>query len=83
MSEHKHLKVEKAQGVARITFDRPKHNVLNIEMMNELNAELESLIADNDSLQTMISNVSFFSVKDRAGARAWKFRITSLKWWMR
>jgi len=48
MSEHKHLKVEKAQGVARITFDRPKHNVLNIEMMNELNAELESLIADND-----------------------------------
>ncbi|OQX23070.1 MAG: enoyl-CoA hydratase [Desulfobacteraceae bacterium IS3] len=48
MSEHKHLKVEKAQGVARITFERPKHNVLNIEMMNELNAELESLIADND-----------------------------------
>ena len=44
----KHLKIEKAQGVARITFDRPKHNVLNIEMMNELNAELESLIADND-----------------------------------
>ena len=44
----KHLKVEKAQGVARITFERPKHNVLNIEMMNELNAELESLIADND-----------------------------------
>jgi cyclohexa-1,5-dienecarbonyl-CoA hydratase len=44
----KHLKVEKAEGVARITFDRPKHNVLNIEMMNELNAELESLIADND-----------------------------------
>jgi len=48
MSEHKHLKVEKAQGIARITFERPKHNVLNIEMMNELNAELESLIADND-----------------------------------
>ncbi len=44
----KYLKVEKADGVARITFDRPKHNVLNIEMMNELNAELESLIADND-----------------------------------
>jgi len=48
MSEHKHLKIEKAEGVARITFDRPKHNVLNIEMMNELNVELESLIADKD-----------------------------------
>ncbi len=41
MSEYKHLKVEKADGVARITFDRPKHNVLDIEMMNELIAELK------------------------------------------
>lgn len=48
MTELKHLKIEKADGVARITFARPKHNVLNIEMMNELNSELESLVADND-----------------------------------
>jgi len=48
MAELKHLKLEKADGVARLTLARPKHNVLNIEMMNELNAELELLIADND-----------------------------------
>jgi cyclohexa-1,5-dienecarbonyl-CoA hydratase len=48
MSELKHLKIEKTDGVARITFARPKHNVLDIEMMNELNAELEGLIADDN-----------------------------------
>jgi len=48
MSELKHLKIEKADSVARITFARPKHNVLNIEMMNELNRELEELVADKD-----------------------------------
>jgi len=48
MSEFKHLKIEKADGVARITFARPKHNVLNMEMMNELNSGLEGLIADHD-----------------------------------
>ena len=48
MPELKHLKIEKTDGVARITFARPKHNVLDIEMMNELNGELEGLIADDD-----------------------------------
>jgi cyclohexa-1,5-dienecarbonyl-CoA hydratase len=48
MSELKHLKIEKADGVARIKFARPKHNVFNIEMMNELNRELEGLVADKD-----------------------------------
>ncbi|MCP4108883.1 MAG: enoyl-CoA hydratase/isomerase family protein [Desulfobacteraceae bacterium] len=48
MSELKNLKIEKAEGVARITLARPKHNVFNIEMMNELNSELENLIADDD-----------------------------------
>jgi cyclohexa-1,5-dienecarbonyl-CoA hydratase len=48
MTERKHLKIEKTDSVARIAFDRPKHNVLNIEMMKELNAELEELIADNE-----------------------------------
>ena len=47
MSEYQHLKVEKADGVARITFDRPKYNVLDIHMMNELNTELKKLGADN------------------------------------
>ena len=41
MSEFKFLKFEKANGVARITFARPKHNVMNIDMMNELNCLFE------------------------------------------
>lgn len=48
MSEYKNLKIEIADGVARITFDRPKHNVFNIEMMNEFNAMLKELADDND-----------------------------------
>ena len=55
MSEYKHLKVARADGVARITFDRPKHNVFDIEMMNELIAELNGLIAD-DELKCLVMN---------------------------
>jgi cyclohexa-1,5-dienecarbonyl-CoA hydratase len=46
MTAYKHLKVKKADGVARITLARPKHNVFDIEMMNELNAELDLLGVD-------------------------------------
>jgi cyclohexa-1,5-dienecarbonyl-CoA hydratase len=55
MSEYQHLKVEKAEGVARITFDRPKHNVLDIQMMNELNTELEALAGD-EQLKCLVIN---------------------------
>ena len=55
MSDYKHLKVVKDNGVARITFDRPKHNVLDIEMMNELIAELKILISD-DQLKCVVLN---------------------------
>jgi cyclohexa-1,5-dienecarbonyl-CoA hydratase len=55
MSEYQHLKVEKADGVARITFDRPKHNVLDIQMMNELNTELKAL-ADDNQLKCLVLN---------------------------
>jgi cyclohexa-1,5-dienecarbonyl-CoA hydratase len=48
MSELKYLKIEKDDGIAKMTLARPKHNVLDIEMMNELNGELEGLIADAD-----------------------------------
>ena len=48
MSELNHLKFEKADGVARITLDRPKFNMMNIEMMEELNSLLEALSADAD-----------------------------------
>ena len=48
MTELKHLKFERAAGVARITLNRPKFNMMNIEMMNELNGRLEDLLRDND-----------------------------------
>jgi len=46
MPDLKYLQVDHADGVARITLARPKHNVLDIEMMNELNGQLEMLLAD-------------------------------------
>jgi cyclohexa-1,5-dienecarbonyl-CoA hydratase len=55
MSEYKYLKVTQADGVVRITFDRPKHNVLDIEMINELIGELNRLLAD-DQLKCLVLN---------------------------
>jgi cyclohexa-1,5-dienecarbonyl-CoA hydratase len=46
MSDLKYLQVDNTDGVARITLARPKHNVLDIEMMNELNGQLEMLLTD-------------------------------------
>ena len=48
MAELKHIKLVLEKGVARVYFARPKHNVLNIEMMLELNGELERLLNDNE-----------------------------------
>ena len=48
MTEHKNLIFEKADGVARITLNRPKFNMMNIEMMKELNGRLEDLLKDDD-----------------------------------
>ena len=46
MTAYKHLKIKKTDGVARITLARPKHNVMDVEMMTELNAELDLLSVD-------------------------------------
>jgi cyclohexa-1,5-dienecarbonyl-CoA hydratase len=43
-----YIKTEKEGGIARITFNRPKHNMLSIAMMKEINAELEMLIKDTE-----------------------------------
>jgi cyclohexa-1,5-dienecarbonyl-CoA hydratase len=48
MSEPSFIKFEKADGVARITLNRPKFNMLNIDMMNEINSRLEALLDDDD-----------------------------------
>jgi cyclohexa-1,5-dienecarbonyl-CoA hydratase len=46
MADLKYHKVDITEGVARIRMARPKHNVLDIEMMKELNGQLEMLLAD-------------------------------------
>ncbi len=43
-----YIKMEKEGGVARLTFNRPKHNMLSIPMMKEINGELEALLKDQD-----------------------------------
>jgi cyclohexa-1,5-dienecarbonyl-CoA hydratase len=53
MSDLQFMRLEKAGGVARIVLNRPKHNVLNIPMMNELNRELQA-IAGDDGLKCVV-----------------------------
>ena len=48
MSELKNLKFEKADGVARVTLNRPKFNMMNIDMMGELNDLLAGFVSDQD-----------------------------------
>ncbi len=48
MTKLEYFHLEKANGIVKITLNRPKHNVLNIDMMNELNRELEELQPDPD-----------------------------------
>jgi cyclohexa-1,5-dienecarbonyl-CoA hydratase len=55
MTELKYLKFQKADGVARITLNRPKFNMMNIELMNALNGQLETLIEDRDLKCVVIS----------------------------
>ena len=43
-----YIKTEQEGGIARIIFNRPKHNMLSIAMMKEMNSELETLLADGD-----------------------------------
>lgn len=55
MSAYQFIKAEKNDGVARIQLARPKHNVLDIAMMNEFNVELDALIADDELKCLVIS----------------------------
>jgi len=48
MTNSQTIQTSYADGVARLTFARPKHNVFNIAMMQEFNAALESLNAEKD-----------------------------------
>jgi cyclohexa-1,5-dienecarbonyl-CoA hydratase len=55
MSDLQFIKMDKSGGIARMTLARPKHNVLNIVMMQELIAELEKLKADPELKCVVIS----------------------------
>lgn len=48
MADPKFLKIDDDGQVARIILDRPKHNVLDIPMMNELNEALLKIVADKN-----------------------------------
>ncbi|MBI4834247.1 MAG: enoyl-CoA hydratase/isomerase family protein [Planctomycetes bacterium] len=48
MTEYKNIRFEFAEGVARIIFNRPPLNILNIEMMKEINQALEGLVEEKD-----------------------------------
>ncbi|MBI5359614.1 MAG: enoyl-CoA hydratase/isomerase family protein [Planctomycetes bacterium] len=47
MSDLQHIKYSITNGVARLFFNRPPVNVLNIAMMKEINSVLEPLVKDN------------------------------------
>ncbi|WP_022666983.1 enoyl-CoA hydratase/isomerase family protein [Desulfospira joergensenii] len=53
MAEFEFLQVQKEAQAIHIILDRPKHNVLNIPMMKELNTALEAVAAD-DSLKCLV-----------------------------
>lgn len=53
MTEVKNIHIDTAGGVAKVTLDRPKHNVLNLAMMDELSGAMEQLAAD-DALKCVV-----------------------------
>ncbi len=48
MADYHFIKVDTADGIKRITFNRPKHNVFDIAMMKELNVELSASMREAD-----------------------------------
>ena len=55
MTEYKNLKIDKSKDVIKIFLDRPKNNVLNIEMIKEFNLVLEKIHLDKDLKCVVIS----------------------------
>ena len=48
MTDLKYLKSEKSDGVARIILNRPKFNMMDIDMIKEINGLLEGFVSDQD-----------------------------------
>lgn len=55
MTASKTITSEIVDGVAKITLDRPKHNVLDLEMMKDLHKALENLVSDETLKCVVIS----------------------------
>jgi cyclohexa-1,5-dienecarbonyl-CoA hydratase len=53
MTAYQTIKLEIADGVGRLYLARPKHNVFNIDMMQEFNSALEELVND-DTLKCVV-----------------------------
>ena len=72
----KHVPVDTAQGITRITLNRPPANVLSVEMMQELATAVESLEYQRDvKLVTLFGSGKYFSagfeLGDHLGDRAY------------
>jgi cyclohexa-1,5-dienecarbonyl-CoA hydratase len=70
------VRFETAQGVARLTLDRPPANVLSVDLMREVNAALESLEYQRDvKLVVLAAAGKYFSpgfeLGDHIGDRAY------------
>lgn len=76
IDEFKLIGFETAQGVARITLQRPPANVLSLDMMTELNQALESLEYARDVKLIVIRGAgkyfsAGFELQDHLGDRAY------------
>jgi cyclohexa-1,5-dienecarbonyl-CoA hydratase len=72
----RHVQVDTAQGVTRITLNRPPANVLSVELMRELGSAIESLEYQKDvKLVTLFGAGKYFSagfeIGDHLGDRAY------------
>jgi cyclohexa-1,5-dienecarbonyl-CoA hydratase len=72
----KHITFDTAQGITRVTLNRPPANVLSVEMMQELATAVESLEYQRDvKLVTLFGSGKYFSagfeLGDHLGDRAY------------
>ncbi len=75
-TDYKTLRFETAQGIARLTLDRPPANVLSVEAMREINSALESLEYQRDVKLVVLSAAGKyfspgFELNDHLGDRAY------------
>ena len=73
---YQHIQYAVAQGVARLTLNRPPANVLSVEMMGEINAALESMEYQKDIKVVVLSATGKyfspgFELSDHLGDRGY------------